>query len=122
MRLTIKATGIEHTNALDTYVTKKLFELEKLLDPNEKSCIARVEISKETKHHKTGIDVFKAELTMRAGKRDFRIVKTDESDLYAAIDKMKDEVVFEVKEHHKKIRAHEKSGGRIAKKVLREGK
>lgn len=119
MRLTIKATGIEHTNALDSYVNKKLSEIDRFLDPNEKSCIARIEISKETKHHKTGVDVFKAELTMRAGRRDFRVVKTNESDLYAAIDEMKDEAVAEVKEHHKKLRASVKDGGRIAKKVLR---
>lgn len=119
MRLTIKATGIEHTNAIDAYVSRKLGELEKYLDPKEKSCIARVEISKETKHHKTGLNVFKAELTMRAGKRDFRIVKTDESDLYAAIDAMKAEIVSDVKDHYNRLRALKKEGGRNAKKVLR---
>lgn len=119
MRLTIKATGIEHTNALDAYVSKRLAELEKYLDPKERSCIARVEISKETKHHKTGLDVFKAELTMRAGKRDFRIVKTDEADLYAAIDAMRAEVIMDVKDHYSRLRDLRKDGARDAKKILK---
>lgn len=119
MRLTIKATGIEHTNALDAYVTKRLLELEKYLDPKEKSCIARIEIGKETKHHKTGLDVYRAEITMRAGKRDFRIVKTDESDLYAAIDAMKAEAISDVKDHFTRLRVLKKEGGRNAKKILK---
>lgn len=120
MRLTLKATGIEHTNALDSYVSMRLRELEKILDPKEKSCIARVEISKETKHHKTGVDVYKAEVTMRAGKKDFRVVKTDEADLYAAIDAMKDEIMSDVKEHYKRTRALVKEGGRAVKDALRK--
>jgi ribosomal subunit interface protein len=119
MRLTIKATGIEHTNALDAYVTKKLVELEKYLDPKEKSCIARIEIGKETKHHKTGQHIYKAELTMRAGKRDFRIVKTDDSDLYAAIDAMKAEAVSDVKDYFSRLRVLKKEGDRKAKKILK---
>lgn len=119
MRLTIKATGIEHTNSLDSYVTKKLSELDKVLDPKEKSCIARIEISKETKHHKTGIGTYKAELTMRAGRKDFRIVKTNDADLYAAIDEMKDEIILEVKNHHKKLRDLGKEKGRAVKRVIR---
>ncbi len=120
MRLTLKATGIDHTNALDAYVAMRLRELEKVLDPKEKSCIARVEISKETKHHKTGAQVFKAELTMRAGKKDFRVEKFDASDLYAAIDAMKDEAVQDVKEHYKRARVLEKKGERKVKEALRK--
>lgn len=119
MRLTLKATGIEHTNALDAYVSMRLRELEKVLDQNEKSCIARVEISKETKHHKTGAHVFKAEITMRAGKKDFRVEKFDAADLYAAIDAMKDDIVEEVKEHHKRNRVLLKQGDRKVKTVIK---
>lgn len=119
MQLTIKATGIEHTSALDLYVTKKLQDLEKFIDTKEKDCIARIEISKETKHHKTGADVFKAELTMRAGKKDFRIVKTDDSDLYAAIDAMKDEIMSDVTDHFKRDRDLKKESGRQEKEAIK---
>lgn len=119
MRLILKATGIEHTNAIDAYVGSKMRELEKVLDPKEKSCIARIEIAKETKHHKTGADVYKAELTMRAGKKDFRVTATDPADLYAAIDTLKDHIVRDVKEHRERTRALQKSGDRQVKKVLK---
>jgi ribosomal subunit interface protein len=121
-RLILKATGIEHTNALDAYVGNRLRELEKVIDPKEKSCIARVEIAKETKHHKTGLDVYKAELTMRTGRKDFRVTATDEADLYAAIDAMKDHIVRDIKEHRGRMRALQKEGDRKVKKVLRGDK
>lgn len=122
MRLILKATGIEHTNAIDAYVGNKLRDLEKVLDPKEKSSIARVEIGKETKHHKTGIDVYKAELTMRTGKKDFRVTATDEADLYAAIDAMKDQIVRDIKDHRERVRQQQKDGDRKVKKVLKGDK
>lgn len=122
MRLILKATGIEHTNAIDAYVGSRLRELEKVLDPKEKSCIARVEIAKETKHHKTGADVYKAELTMRAGKKDFRVTATDEADLYAAIDALKDHIVRDVKDHRERVRQQQKDGDRKVKKALKGDK
>lgn len=119
MRLILKATGIEHTNAIDAYVGSRLRELEKVLDPKEKSCIARVEIGKETKHHKTGADVYKAELTMRAGKKDFRVTATDAADLYAAIDAMKDHIVRDVKDHRNRTRELKKDEDRKVKRALK---
>ncbi|HXK38307.1 MAG TPA: HPF/RaiA family ribosome-associated protein [Candidatus Paceibacterota bacterium] len=122
MRLILKATGIEHTNAIDAYVGSRLRELEKVLDPKEKSCIARVEIAKETKHHKTGADVYKAELTMRTSKKDFRVTATDEADLYAAIDALKDHIVRDIKDHRERVRQQQKDGDRKVKRALKGDK
>ena len=54
MRTTIKATNITHTNAIDSYLLKKLKELERVLEPKEKSELARIEIGELTKRHKSG--------------------------------------------------------------------
>lgn len=119
MRLTIKATNIEHTNAIDAYVIKRLGELERVLEPKEKSEIARIDVGKTTAHHKAGKDIFYAEITFHVKKKDFRAVaKAD--DLYAAIDKMQDEIVREVTGHHERMRARAKAGAREMKRRMRE--
>ena len=71
MRTTVKATNIEHTNAIDAYLAKRLSELERILEPKEKSELARIELGKLTKHHRTG-EVFFAEITFHVKKKDFR--------------------------------------------------
>ncbi len=118
MRLTIKATGIEHTNAIDAYVIKRLRELERVLEPKEKSELARIDVGMDSKHHKKG-DVFYAEITFRARKKAFR-ARAHSENLYAAIDEMKDEVVREVREHHDRTRALAKEGAREMKRRIQK--
>ncbi len=115
MRLTIKATNIEHTNAIDAYLTKRMSELERILDAKEKSQIARLDIGKTSKHHKEGREAYYAEVTFRAQKKDFRAVAKS-PDLYEAIDKMKDMIVREVLRHHAKTKLLEKKGAREIKR------
>ncbi len=117
MRTIIQATGIEHTNAIDAYVTKKLRDLEKVLDPKELSEVVEVEVGKPSRHHKSG-DVFYAEINFHVKKKKFRAT-TKAGDLYAAIDKVKDEIIHEVTRYHDKMRAGQKAGGREAKARLR---
>lgn len=117
MRLTIKATNIIHTNAIDAHIMKRMRELEKVLEPKEKSELARIDVGMTTTHHKEGKDIFYAEITFHVKKKDFRaLAKAD--DLYAAIDKMKDEVVREVTQHHDRTRALTKAGGREMKRRI----
>lgn len=118
MRITIKATGIEHTNAIDSYVTKSLKNLEKVLEPREKSVIARVDVGVTTKHRKAG-EIFYAELTMHVKGKDVRAVATADS-LYTAIDDMRDDVVREVTQYHDRLRAKVKSGARTMKRRMQK--
>jgi ribosomal subunit interface protein len=99
MRITLKATHIEHTNAIDAYVAKRLRELERILGAKEKSEVARVDIGVSSKHHKEGKEQYYAEITLHVKNKDFRVV-AKAADLYAAIDKMKDDIVREVTRHH----------------------
>lgn len=113
MRTTIKATNIEHTNAIDTYLRKRLGELERILEPKEKSELARIELGELTKHHRSG-EIFFAEITLHVKKKDFRATAKG-TDLYEAIDKMQAMIVREVKRHHELVRAKQQKGGREIK-------
>lgn len=119
MQIILKASGIEHTNALDTYVTKKLGELDKILDPNDESIKARVEIAKETHHHKTGAEVYNAQVSLRAWKKMFKVNSTDDQSLYAAIDAMKDQIVRDTKEFKARMKAMTKKGDVAMKKSVK---
>lgn len=116
MRTTVKATNIEHTNAIDVYLAKRLVELERILEPKEKSEIARIELGKLTKHHNRG-PIFFAEITFHVKKKDFRAT-AEGVDLYEAIDKMQAMIVREVKRHHTHVRTERKRGGRELKRRL----
>ncbi len=120
MRLTIKATNIAHTNAIDTYLTKSMSHLERVLEPEEKSHVARLDVGKTSKHHKEGKKIFYAEITFHVKKKDFRAV-AKASDLYSAIDAMKDMIIREVTRHHEKTSILLKKGGREMKKRVRGG-
>ena len=117
MRLTIKGTNIEHTNAIDAYVTKSMSDLEKVLEPKEKSEIARLEIGKTSKHHKEGKDIFFAEITFHVKKKDFRAV-AKATDLYVAIDKMKSIIIKEIKKYHAQTRVLKQKGARELKRRI----
>lgn len=121
MRHTIKATNIEHTNAIDTYIVKRLAELDRILEPKEKSELARLDVGKTSRHHKEGKEVYYAEITFHVKKKDFRAV-AKAGDLYEAIDKMRDMVIREVKRHHELMRTKEKQGGRELKRRIAKAK
>lgn len=117
MRTTLKATNITHTNAIDTYVAKRLRELERVLEPKEKSSIARVEVGLVNKHHKEGKEQFFAEITFHVKGKDFRVT-TKAADLYEAIDAMKERIVRDVTNHHDKTRTQRKDGAREVKRRM----
>ena len=118
MRITLKATNIEHTNAIDSYVAKRLKELERVLDAKEKSEVARVDVGATSKHHKESKEQYYAEITFHTMGKDFRVV-VKSPDLYAAIDQMKDDIVREVTKHHDRTRSLKKAGGREMKKRMK---
>ncbi len=90
MELRIKATNLELTPALRSYITEKFFGLEKYLGSIEAShCDVEVELT--THHHHKG-DIFRAEVNLDVPHTLLRVEKT-ESDLYKAIDKVKDHLV-----------------------------
>jgi len=85
MRITkIKATNMEMTDAIRTYVEEKLMALEPKLERFGESVSLDVEVGKTTQHHRKG-DVFRCEIQSTfPGHKLIRAAKTND-DLYKAI-------------------------------------
>lgn len=115
MRTNIKATGIDLTPALTNYVNEKVGMLDKLL-VNYGDVLAEVEIGKETRHHKTG-NWFFAEINLKCDGKLLRHV-SEESDLYAAIDKMKDGIAEEIRTFGKRKKSLLRRGARAFKNIF----
>jgi len=97
---TIKATGIDLTPAIDSYVRERVSALDKYVDASDTSASVSVEVGKSTDHHHTG-DIFFAETNIIIGGTQL-CASANHEDLYAAIDKVRDEAVRMVSEHKKK--------------------
>ncbi len=87
MRINIKATGMELTPAISDYAAKKVSSLEKYI---KKDAVAQVEVGRSTQHHKKG-EVFRAEVRITGAGLDL-YAASEEADLYASIDMVKDEL------------------------------
>lgn len=88
MQIEIKCTGIELTEALRAYVEEKLGRLGKFVNGKD-AFLVTVELGKTTAHHHKG-EVFRAEANMKLEGTLLRAEATA-SDLYAAIDLLKEE-------------------------------
>ena len=112
LNIKIKVTNFEKTPAIEDYVYKKISSLEKFLGMEE-NILCEVELGKTTGHHKSG-DIFRAEVNIVAsGNRQFYTV-AEESDLYSAIDIVRDEAEREIiSENQKHWRLLRKGGAKI---------
>lgn len=116
MKINIKATGIELTGAISEYVEKKIGSLEKYLEGNP-GAVAQVEVGKSTQHHKSG-DIFKAEVHLMGSGLDIYAV-AEQSDLYAAIDVVKDEVSHKLSHVKGKRMAMARRGAQMVKDMIK---
>lgn len=114
----IKITGMEMTPSIQEYVHKKVDALTKFIDPKVEA-LAEIEIGRTTNHHHKG-DVYKAEINLTIGKNRFRADVT-ESDLYTAIDMMKDRIVEEVATKKDKDHSLMKKDQKEIKDALKRG-
>jgi len=91
MRIDILSSKLELTSALSDYIEKKLQKLEKFLKrfPQE-SVTIKAELGKTTDHHEKG-SIFRAEGRVTVPHTTFYADAVQE-DLYAAIDKVADEL------------------------------
>lgn len=116
----VKATGLELTPAIKGYVEEKVGQLEKLVDVTTGGVRAEVEVGKTTHHHHHG-DVFRAEINLYVNGSAYRAVTTT-SDLYAAIDEMKDEVARQIVSKKDKKQTLFRRSARKLKDFLRWGR
>lgn len=116
MKINIKATNIELTPAISAYVEKKLSAIEKFLGES-RDVVVRVEVGKSTQHHKSG-DIFKAEVHVSGAGADHYAV-SEQSDLYAAIDLVKDDMVSTLTHEKGKRFAMARRGARRVKEMMK---
>ncbi|MBN2094380.1 MAG: ribosome-associated translation inhibitor RaiA [Candidatus Zambryskibacteria bacterium] len=119
IKINTKATEISLTPAILDYIEKKLEVLEKFYDEME-DVIVDVEVGKTTQHHKSG-DIFRAEIKLRArGKEYYTSAETE--DLYASIDKVKDDIVRKLTSKRKKTLDLIRRGGAKIKNLIKFGR
>lgn len=117
MAINLKGTNIKITPEISGYLDKRLEGVRKFLPKEGDSFLADVELGKTTNHHQTG-NIFRAEITVHIGGRSFRAV-SEQSDLYRAIDNMKDEVTRELSSYKEKRISLIRRGGQKIKNILR---
>lgn len=118
MKINFQATNIGLTDEIKNYIADKLRVIDKLLVPAAgEELFGEVEVGKISHHHKHGA-VYRAEINLHWAGRYFRSEATA-SDLYAAIDDTKDELVRELKTWRKKQGTLIRRGGRLVKNFLR---
>ncbi|PIP34725.1 ribosomal subunit interface protein [Candidatus Falkowbacteria bacterium CG_4_10_14_0_2_um_filter_41_15] len=99
MQVRIKASKIKLTDAIANYINEKLEMVEKYLN-HVKVLNCDFEIEKSIGSQHKG-DIFRAEINLQVPGEILRVEKT-ESDLYKAIDKVKDHLTEVVKKYKEK--------------------
>jgi ribosomal subunit interface protein len=118
MRYNVKATDFELTPAIRDYVEKSISHLDKFVSPEHKDLpMCYVEIGKTTNHHKKG-ELFKAEYTIHVGEKSLR-AESQMEDLYAALDKVTEEMSEEIKSFKEKNSSLIKKGGAKIKDIIK---
>jgi putative sigma-54 modulation protein len=99
MKINLKASTFELTDAIRTYCQAKMDMLDKYLgDIPVINC--DLEIAKAVGGQNKG-DIFKAEVNLEVPRKLLRVEKT-EKDLYKAIDKVKDHLEIVIKKYKEK--------------------
>lgn len=114
MNIQIKTTGFPSSVAVTDYIQKKISSLERFLEPQT---IVHVEVAKTSDHHKHG-DIFRAEIRAYAHHRDLYVEK-ETSDLYAAIDGVRDEAQRKLVESKEKKVSFARRGGAKVKAMIK---
>ncbi len=96
-KLNLKVTNCELTPSLRSYVTDRIDSLAKFIDKSDGSVLFDVEIGKETRHHRHG-EFYRAEINLRLAGKELR-AEAQSEDLYASIDKARDEIIAVINSH-----------------------
>lgn len=118
--LNVKATNIELTSDISTYLEKRLSTLEKLINSTDTTAMFDVEVGRTTEHHQSG-KVFRAEINLQMEGKELRAVAVAET-IQTAIDKAKNEMKRELRRHKQKRLVSIRRGGASIKGFLRGAK
>ena len=116
MNINIKTTNITLTEAISDYTSKRLDAITTFLkDDTTVKC--DVELGKTSNHHKNG-DIFRAEIHIVGKDRDL-YASSEETDLYKAIDMVRDEMLREVRSTKDKKLSVLRRGGAKLKGIIK---
>jgi len=101
MKIKIKASRLELTDALRDYIENKMNMLEKYLGKRVKVINCDFEIEKAIGGQYKG-EIFRAEANLQVPQNVLRVEKT-EKDMYKAIDKVKDHLILVIKKYKEKL-------------------
>jgi len=99
MNINIKATNIELTDSINSYLYKKL-EVFEMFEKDDVEVLVFAEVGKTTNHHKHG-DYHRAEFNMVINGEKFYTF-SEKEDLYKSIDIARDDLLRKVKNSMKK--------------------
>ena len=117
MKINIKATNLELTEAIREYTEKKVSSLEKYFQEFADDAVAYVEVAKTTMHHKQG-DFFKAEFSINFhGQKYFAV--SEKADLYASIDEVREQIDRQLTAKKDKGDTMFRRGARSIKKMMK---
>jgi putative sigma-54 modulation protein len=101
MNINIKASHLEMTAAIKSYIEVKMSSIEKYLGKSVQVINFDFEIDKSVGGQHKG-DIFRAEANLQVPNEILRVEKT-EPDLYKAIDKVKDHLELVIKKYKEKL-------------------
>jgi len=102
MKIDIKGTNMELTEAIKDYVNEKIGSLEKFFDGILE---ARVDIGLTNKHHQKG-NIFRAEVNLEVPRKHILRAEAEREDLYMAINEVKDELQRQIKKFKETMRGN----------------
>ncbi len=116
MKTNIRFTGIEPNKKLSLYATKKMEACKKVLDiESAKASVCDIELIQSTKHNKG--DICTAECTLEARGKVYRVSKK-EPVFEKAIDKVKDDLLEQLKTDKEKGLQSFKKGAKAIKDLV----
>ena len=120
LNITFHAQSFEMTDAIKSYLEKKLMMLNKLVEVPTADDMCEVRIRREAPdHHKQGNDIYHVDITITSSGQTYR-ADADTHDIYASIDEVKDELEQMVRTQQKTFRDDERRGALAAKEMIRD--
>jgi len=117
MNINIKTTNIELTDSIRDYLDKKMAQVEKFIQTSQTVPIVDIEIGRTTRGKNSANDLYKSEINIEINGQLYRYV-AEAPELYAAIDKMKDEIVREIRKNKEKQRHFFRRGALKMKRMI----
>lgn len=114
IKINIKSKNTTLTDPLKEYANQKLSDLDKFINKSENFSMD-LELSRTTKHHHRGPEVFYAEANLQVSRNKVLRAESYNADLRSAIDEVKDVLEKELKGFKGKRKRKFEKGARILK-------